>query len=123
MIHDGSYEAHTINEDGKLLYDPKKDKRFSYYFAERHKYKASDSSKFAYNSSKTDKKYNEQKALYDTILKEINEERKALGEELFNDGDIIDQAYSGIERNSFKSFTDTIYGYYDKDMTSEIHNT
>ena len=28
MLGDGSYEAHSLDKDGKLIYDWKKDKRF-----------------------------------------------------------------------------------------------
>lgn len=38
MIKDGCYEAHSVDENGNLIYDPKKDKRFSYYLEMRERY-------------------------------------------------------------------------------------
>ena len=35
----------------------------------------------------------------------------------FKEEDLIDQAYSEQERSSYKSYTDTVYGYYDKEQS------
>lgn len=116
MIHDGSYEAHTKTEDGFLVYDPKKDKRFSYYFENRHKHK---NSKGEYISAKDDEKYNKQRNLYRLLIDQLNKEGKLQNDEHIDEEQLVDKAYSDLERNSYKSFTDTVYGYYDKDSQAE----
>lgn len=123
MIHDGSYDAHGLDKDGYLTYDPKKDKRFSYYFEVRDKYKAEEGSVVKYKSSSTDKLYNKQKSLYNLLTDQLNSERIRMGYEKFSEGDIVDKAYSELERSSYKSFVDGVYGYYDVDSQSEIHKT
>jgi len=123
MIHDGSYDAHSMDENGHLLYDPTKDKRFDYYFKTRNKYKAPEGSNVLYASSKTDQLYNTQRNMYNLLMSELNAERKRAGFEIFEEGDIIDKAYSELERSSYKSFVDTVYGYYDVDSQAEWHKT
>lgn len=123
MMHDGSYEAHSINENGLLIYDPAKDKRFEYYFKERSKYKNPKGSKYLYSPSKSDKKYNDQRNLYVLIQEEINESRRLVGMSEFTEEDKIDQAYSEKERSSYKSYTDSVYGYYDKEHSPSWHYT
>ena len=120
MIHDGSYDAHYLDDKKMLRYDPKKDGRFSYYFENRDKYK-SKSGKFT--PAPNDVKFNEQRNLYNLLISELNKERVDTGREMYEDDDIVDQAYSEKERASFKSFTDTAYGYYDKDSQAQWHNT
>lgn len=118
-IKDGSYDAHSIS-NGKLIYDPKKDKRFEYYLKNRDKYK---NEKGQYIPATNDKKYNEQRNLYMLIMDEINNDLKIQGDNTLSEEDMLPQAYSEKERESFKSFSDTIYGYYDKDSQAEWHNT
>ena len=120
MIHDGSYDAHTLDSKQHLIYDPTKDKRFEYYFKKRDSYKNSDaSSKYKYLPSPNDLEYNKQRAAYNLLTSELNAERIRLNLDTYEDGDIIDKAYSEVERASFKSFTDTVYGYYDIDSQAE----
>lgn len=113
MNHDGSYKAHSQDENGRLIYDATKDGRFAYYFAHR------DANKNQFGKfipSKTDEKYNRSRNLYLLIQEELNIERKLEGKNAFEENeDIIDKAYSEKERQSYKSFTDSIYGYYDKE--------
>lgn len=119
MIHDGSYDAH-IMVDGKMTYDPRKDKRFEHYFNSREKYK---NSKGDYIPAPSDKEYNKQRNLYLLLLEEINTEIAGTGENKLTEADLVSKAYSEKERNSFKSFTDMSYGYYDKDSQSQLNNT
>lgn len=115
MIHDGSYEAHTF-ENGIFSYDPRKDKRFSYYLENREKYK----DKFGnYTSKVGDEKFNYQRNHYLLLIEQLNKEYT---KERFKESDLIDKAYSEKERSSLKSFTDMSYGYYDKDAQSQITN-
>lgn len=117
MIHDGSYEAHTL-VDGKFTYDVTKDGRFSYYLAHRDKIK---DSKGNYIPKTGDEKYNRQRQHYLLLQEQLNNEY--LGEESrMTESDLIKKAYSAKERNSFKSFTDMAYGYYDKDSQSQSNN-
>jgi hypothetical protein len=118
MIYDGSYDAHTL-VDNELLYDPSRDKRFSYYFANREKHK---DSKGNYLPAPKDEEYNKQRNLYILLVQQLNSDRAGLGEQ-YTEKDMVNQAYSELERNSFKSLTDTAYGYYDKDAQSQLHNT
>ena len=119
MIHDGSYDAH-IMVDGKMTYDPRKDKRFEHYFNLREKYK---NSKGDYIPAPSDKEYNKQRNLYLLLVEEINTENAGTGENKLTEADLVSKAYSEKERNSFKSFTDMAYGYYDKDSQSQLNNT
>lgn len=119
MIHDGSYEAHSLNENGFIQYDPRKDMRFSYYLENRNKYKNSAN---IYYPAPNDLKYNTQRNMYLQLVSELNQDR-AGEQNLYTEDSIVNQAYSGRERNSFKTLTDTAYGYYDKDSQSLLHNT
>lgn len=116
MIHDGSYEAHSL-VDGKFIYDPTKDKRFEHYFKNRSKYFKNDK----YQPAPNDAKFNEQRRRYLILQEQLNKEY--IGESEFNEEDLVNKAYSGEERNSLKSFTDMAYGYYDKDAQSQSNNT
>ena len=120
MIHDGSYDAHTLDEKQFLRYDPTKDKRFSYYFEKRSSYINPDpESKYKYLPAPNDLEYNKQRAAYNLLISELNAENIRAGREIYEEGDIVDKAYSELERASFKSFTDTVYGYYDADSQAE----
>lgn len=116
MIHDGSYEAHSLI-DGVFTYDPKKDKRFEYYFANRDKHMKNG----VYIAAINDAKYNEQRQRYLLLQSQLNKEYA--GSNHFNEEDIVNKAYSEVERTSMKSFTDMAYGYYDKDAQSQANNT
>ena len=116
MIHDGSYEAHSL-VDGVFKYDPTKDGRFSYYFANRQSHMKDG----VYIAATNDSKFNEQRRKYLLLINQLNTE---YGEKLYTeDGPLIQKAYSDLERSSMKSFTDMAYGYYDKDAQSQANNT
>ena len=119
MHHDGSFDAHSQDESGQLIYDPTKDGRFSHYFAKRDAYK-NELGKYA--AAKNDEEFNRQRNLYLLIQKELNEERQLAGLPKFEENEhLIDKAYSEKERQSYKSFTDSIYGYYDKENSPSWH--
>ena len=118
MIHDGSYDAHTL-VNGEFQYDPRKDKRFSYYLENREKYKDSQG---RYIPKTGDEKYNKQRQHYLLIMQQLNDEYSGEGVETLTESDLIDKAYSAKERQSFKTFTDMAYGYYDKDAQSQSNN-
>lgn len=115
MIHDGCYDAHSLDKDGYLKYDPTKDKRFSYYLENRDKVKDSSGN---YIIKKGDEKYNFQRNLYRLQMDYMNNEsfgeRKHLTEK-----DMLPEPYCLQERDSFKAFSDTIYGYFTKDSQAQ----
>jgi hypothetical protein len=115
MLQDGSYDAHSINSEGTLVYDPSKDKRFEYYFKKRNSYQ--------FKQHRTDSKYNDQRSLYLKLIDIFNEERTLLNKTLLTEKDNLPRAYTSQERESIKSFTDLSYGHYDKDNSSLIRHT
>lgn len=118
MIKDGSYDAHTV-VNKQLIYDPTKDLRFSHYLANRESFKTS---KGEYMSAPNDLKFNTQRQHYLVLQNQLNKEGALDGEKAQSEKDLIYKAYSEIERNSIKSFSDMAYGYYDKDSQSQIGN-
>ena len=115
MIHDGSYEAHSLI-NGEFKYDATKDDRFSYYLKNRENHKLNNT----FIAATNDRKYNEQRQKYLLLISQLNIEYK--GEQVFEESDIVNKAYSEIERSSLKSFSDMSYGYYDKDAQSQASN-
>jgi len=109
-----------MDETGHLIYDPTKDKRFSHYFENREKHK---NSKGEYIPAKGDFEYNKQRNLYLLLIHQLNIEGKLQNEKELTENDLVKQAYSNKERDAYKSFTDTVYGYYDKDSQAEWHHT
>ena len=115
MIKDGCYEAHSIDENGNLVYDPSKDKRYSHYFKMRDQYK--------YEFSKTDTEYNDQRTLYLKAIEEFNAEIISSSERVLTEKDNIPRAYFSKQRDSIKTFSDTAYGYYDTERSPLIKHT
>lgn len=111
MIHDGCYDAHSIDKNGKLIYDPRKDKRFKVYFEKRQQYN--------YKWTQNDTVYNDQRSLYISLLESFNKENKVFGKaELDEKIDLIPKAYSHEDRESIKVFADMAYGFYDHERSS-----
>lgn len=115
MMGDGCLEAHSINEKGELVYDWKKDKRFS---------------KFAANPTlKTnDLEYNKQKSLYYTIANQfVIEHAKGLDGKDFvldmSNPKPLPRAYTNKQAESMKSLGDDTYGYYSHEKKSLIMST
>lgn len=109
MNHDGCYDAYTLSDEKRLVYDWKKDKRFSLLAAE-------DKSNI--------EEYNKQKALYYSLIRQFNLEgyRKENGEQL-NYSDDLPDAYTLQEIQTFKTFSDNIYGSYNKSTKAKYENT
>lgn len=101
MKHDGCFEAHTL-VDGQMVYDFKKDKRFSVYNSK--------------NVNHPD--YNTQKALYNAIREDFLSEGIDLKE-----GDPLPMAYNNKQRNSMKDFADSIHGHYDSATKAQYTHT
>lgn len=108
MMGDGCWEAHTVNENGKLVYDFKKDGRFQHYL----------------NNETTHKDYLKEKSLYVAMIEQLNAEgyRKEDGSEL-KIGDDLPQAYTQTEAGSIKNFGDLLYGHYDEESKSLFCDT
>lgn len=103
MKHDGCEEAYFIKE-GKLVYDWRKDKRFSAY---------------ASNDMSNKDLYNKQRSLYLSLLRQFNQEK---GTKLV-EGDNLPDAYTLKQIDSFKTFSDNIYGSYNESMKWKLENT
>lgn len=112
MLGDGCYDAHYINEDGELVYDWKKDKRFEAFA----------------NGLVNDPRYNKQRALYYTVAKQFeNEHTKNRDGSDFvlnmSKPMPLPRAYTNIQAEGLKSLSDDIYGYYSHEKKSLIMST
>lgn len=95
MIHDGCYEAHSLNENDELIYDFKKDKRFSLLND--------------VGANKDSKEYKAQHGLYEAMRIQFNKEGFSI-----NEGEPLPRAYTVQEATSIKSFAEMCFGHYDK---------
>lgn len=111
MIADGSWDAHIMDEDGRLKYDMAKDARYSIYW----KYKDNPP-----KQGESDyKKYKEQEALYMWALNEFQKENiPNLEGEPLKSGDKLPRAYTGKETNSMKELIGLLYGYFNHEEKS-----
>lgn len=111
MIHDGTYDAHTMDSDDNFSYDATKDARFDIYFKKRKKYK--------YQFANNDSAYNDQRSLYIKMLDDFNLENSQLNQPLLEEEkDLIPRAYTHKERESIKVFADMAYGFYDHERSA-----
>lgn len=111
MMEDGCFEAHSLDADGNLVYDFKKDTRFSELV------------KHGLNSNYRGEKYLEQKGLYLAMLEQFQLEGRNYIEYDENSKVIykeFDRAYTTKQRNSIKEVADTAYGYYDHETKSLV---
>lgn len=114
MLADGSYDAHTVDEKGMLVYDWTKDKRFE-QFAKG-------------NTSHPD--YQKQAALYAAVgrqfelenaLVEVNGEMVPFKLNMKKPMD-LPRAYTNKDAESMKALGDTIYGYYSHEKKSLMNS-
>ena len=107
MKADGIWDALEV-KDGQLIYNFKKDKRFSVYA----------------NNKTTDSKYNDQRALYTSIAQQFIREGVSNpdGSE-FKMGDPLPYPWTNKDGESIKSQCDIIYGYYSHEKKSLMHAT
>lgn len=112
MIHDGVWDAHSNDENGLLIYDFKKDKRFDEYL------------KYKDNKNYSSEKFLQQRSLYRKLIEQFNIEgyRNSKGE-ILKFGDDLPQAYTIKDKESLKSFSDMAYGYYDDERKSLVNKT
>lgn len=112
LNHDGCYDAYTLNDENRLEYDWKKDKRFDLLVKKKQ------------GLPVNQEEYNKQKALYYSLIRAFNMEgyRKENGEQL-NFSDDLPDAYTLQEIQTFKTFSDTIYGSYNKSTRAKYEHT
>lgn len=102
MRKDGSLEAHE-KVDGRLVYDYKKDKRYSAIFTH----------------PKGSQEYNEAYSRYLVAAKQFQEEGVLNDDGTeFKIGDALPRAYTNKEASSMKAIADNIYGYYNNETKS-----
>lgn len=105
MISDGCWDAHHLDEKNHLIYDMRKDERYSVYAKYRNNPPEPSDSNY--------KTYQKQKAKYNYALQAFqqigitNKDGSALKE-----GDDLPMAYTPQETNSLKEVVGMLYGYY-----------
>lgn len=102
MKADGCYEAHSLNPDGTLKYDCKKDKRYA----------------ALWTHPKGSKEYNEALSKYIPVAQQFvaegaKNEDGSLFEFNASDPQVLPRAYTVQESESRKDVADSLYGYYD----------
>lgn len=102
MKADGCFDAHTLVDD-QLVYDFKKDKRFSLLNDP--------------NANKNSEEYKHQRGLYLSLLAQFNNEGFTL-----SDGDALPRAYTIQESTSVKSFAELCFGHYDPSSQMLLKN-
>lgn len=112
MHHDGCYKAYTLDEENRLVYNWREDARFNLL------------AKGEEGKSQNPELYNKQKSLYYSLIRQFNLEgyRKENGEQL-NFSDDLPDAYTLQEIQTFKTFSDTIYGSYNKSTRAKYEHT
>lgn len=113
MINEGSLDAHSIDENGNLVYDSSKDARYRAYLM---------------NDRSDMKAYSKAKAYYIAAAKQFEKEGvlDANGNPFKYDPSKLQnlpRAYTNLEAESMKSLGDTIYGYYSHEKKSMMQAT
>lgn len=103
-MKDGSWEAFDL-KDNQLVYDWKKDKRYSIY---------------ADKSKKGTKEYEEQRIAYYNAVRQYNLENP---ENTITFDDDLPVAYSNDQIQQMRNLSNSIYGAYDKSMRAKYEST
>lgn len=112
MRGDGCWDAHSLDENGKFIYDWSKDKRYNLV------------AKYGLNGPTTNAEYLKQKAMYIAVAKQlILENTKNLQGELFKMGDALPKAYTNQQSSSYKDEIDWKYGFYSHEDKSLMQST
>lgn len=94
-MHDGSWDAFSLDSKGQLKYDWTKDKRFS-----------------AYNTAEEGSdEYKKAKSAYLSAIRQYNMENPS---NQITPEDGLPSPYSNIEMNAIRGLADSIYGAYDR---------
>lgn len=112
MKHDGCYDAYELTKEKRLKYNWRKDKRFNLL------------AKGPEGAKINQEEYNKQKSLYYSLIRAFNMEgfKKDNGEQL-NYSDDLPDAYTLQEVQTFKTFSDNIYGSYNKSTKAKYEHT
>lgn len=111
MMGDGVWDAYTLDKNGDLKYEWKKDKRFSIYAS----------------GDTNHKDYLAQKTLYERHIEELNKigfkyhDSNGI-ERNYQVGDDLPEAYLPTEIQGIKNYSDLIYGHYDDESRSLIND-
>ena len=103
LHHDGAYDAYSLDEQHRLKYDWRKDKRFAAFAA----------------GDTADEHYNEQKAFYYSMIRAFNVESS--GKKLAYTDDLPD-AYTPSQIRAIKTLSESIYGAYDQSSKAKYEN-
>lgn len=105
MIADGSWEAHSLDENNHLIYDMSKDKRYSIFYKYRKTPPKPGSADYStYQKQKNIYAYNLQSMIEAGLTNPDGTPLKF--------GDDLPIAYTPKETNSIKELTGMLYGYY-----------
>lgn len=112
MMGDGCLEAHSIDSEGRLVYDWKKDKRFEAFA----------------NGRVSDPEYAKQRSLYYSVAQQfVNEHTRNADGTLFelnmSKPMALPRAYTNRQAEAMKSLGDDIYGYYSHEKKSMVMST
>lgn len=102
LHHDGAWDAYSLDEEHRLVYNWRKDKRFDVYAT----------------GDTTNPKYHEQKALYYSLIREFNMDT---GSNLAYTDDLPD-AYTPSQIRAIKTLGESIYGAYDQSSKAKYEN-
>ena len=118
MIKDGCFDAHSVDEIGNLKYNFSKDKRFELFNKYKKELLDNDVKKRLDIPVGVREKAIDQMSLY-----------KAMRQEFITSGynvklgEALPMAYTTKQKESLKSYSDTLYGYYDHDRKSMLFKT
>lgn len=105
LLKDNAWKAYSFDaKQSKLIYDWKKDGRFSAYA----------------KGQKSHPQYNDQRSLWLTLMQEFNRENP---DNLLKEGDALPAAYTSKQIESLKSYSDSILGYYDPESKYQVMHT
>lgn len=107
MIAQGCYDAHVM-EDGVLVYKMERDKRFAKWWAKRND-----------SPSTWDQECFDQKALYEAMAAEFNEQGQYVDTSKLEP---IPQAFTPNQKASINESITTVLGAYDHELGDTFHN-
>lgn len=109
MRKDGTWDAHTLDREGNLIYNWKLDERYKAY---------------ATNDKSDMVKYNEAKAKYLAALQQFQKEGVTNDDgTALKIGDALPRAYTNQEAQAMKAVADNMYGYYNHETKSMLSAT
>lgn len=108
MLEDNCFDAHAIDENGEIIYDVTKDKRFSLL------------AKYGLDYKTSDTEYLNQRALFRVMVEQFQKEgfKKEDGSLLDPNEFYLPRAYTIKQSQSLKEISDLAYGFYDHEAKS-----